>query len=72
MSFQKASSKGFSIFHGNIRSLPKNLSLLNDILITVKELLSIIAVTETKLAKNNPYNISIPGYNFVNKVFIIL
>lgn len=34
----------------------------------VKELPSIIAVTEAKLVENNPYNISIPGYNFVNKV----
>ena len=68
VSFQKASSKGFSILHCNIRSLPKNLTLLNDILITVKELPSIIAVTETKLAEFNLYNISIPGYNFVNNV----
>ena len=39
VSLQKALSKGFSIFRCNIRSLPKNLTLLNDILITVKELL---------------------------------
>ena len=65
ISFQKASSKGFSIiFHCDICSLPKNLTLLNNILITVKELPSIIAVTENKLVENNPYNISIPGYNF--------
>ena len=35
--FQKTSSKGFSIFSCTIRSLPKNLCLLNDILLTVKE-----------------------------------
>ena len=40
--FQKTSSKGFSIFSCNTRSLPKNLCLLNDILLTVKESPSII------------------------------
>ena len=42
--FQKASSNGFSIFSCNMRSLPKNLCLLNDILPTVKESPSIIIV----------------------------
>ncbi|CAH3037396.1 unnamed protein product [Porites lobata] len=30
--------------------------------------LTIRTITEAKLVENNPYNISIPGYNFVNKV----
>ena len=28
---------------------------------------SIIAISETKLRKNNVYNISIPGYEFISK-----
>ena len=57
----------FSIFNCNIRSLGKNLCLLNDILITVKEMPSIITISETKLNDNNQHlhNINIPGYNFV-------
>ena len=35
--FKKTSSKGFSIFSCITRSLPKNLCLLNDILVMVKE-----------------------------------
>ena len=65
--FQKASSKGLSIFSCNMRSLPKNLCLLNDILITVKELPSIITISETRLRDNNVYNISITGYEFISK-----
>ncbi|CAH3177120.1 unnamed protein product, partial [Porites lobata] len=53
----------------NIRSLGKNLCLLNDILITVKEMPSIITISETKLNDNNQHlhNINIPGYNFVER-----
>ena len=61
--FQKVSSKGFSRLNCNTRSLPKNLYLLNDILLTVKEIPSIIAILETKLSDDNVYNISIPGYS---------
>ena len=65
--FQKFNTRGFSIFNCNIRSLGKNLCLLNDILITVKEMPSIITISETKLNDNNQrlHNINIPGYNFV-------
>ena len=65
--FQKTSSKGFSIFSCNTRSLPKNLCLLNDILLTVKESPSIITISETRLSDNNINNISIPGYEFISK-----
>ena len=57
--------KGFSILHCNIRSLSKNLTLLNDVLLAVKEMPNIIAITETKLAENSLQNINIPGYKFV-------
>ena len=65
--FQKFNTRGFSIFNCNIRSLGKNLCLLNDILITVKEMPNIITISESKLNDNNQHlhNINIPGYNFV-------
>ena len=50
----------------NIHSLPKNLTSLNDFILTVKETPEIIAVSETKLDDQNIYNISIPGYVFLN------
>ena len=65
--FQKAKRKnGFSMLHLNMRSLPKNLSLLEDFITTVEEAPEIIAISETKLKENNIHNISIPGYSFIN------
>ena len=58
-------NKGFSILHSNIRSLKKNLTFLNDILLSVKETPNITAISETKLSDNNPLNVSIPGYSFL-------
>ena len=46
--------------------LPKHLSLLEDIITTVKEPPEIIAISETKLKENNIHNINIPGYAFIN------
>ena len=63
--FSNVKHKGFSILHCNIRSLPKNLSLLNDVLLMVKELPNIIAITETRLAEDSHHNIRIPGYIFL-------
>lgn len=57
---------GFSIFNCNMRSLPKNLSLLQDILLSMKEGPDVIAISETKLKENNLTNINIPGYEFLN------
>ena len=59
--------KGFTLLHCNTRSLSKNLSLLNDILITCKETPSIIAISETKLKEDGVCNISIDGYRFISK-----
>ena len=65
--FQKAKRKnGFSMRHLNMRSLPKNLSLLEDFITTVKEPPEIIAISETKLKENNIHNVNIPGYSFIN------
>ena len=57
--FQKAKRKnGFSMLHLNMRSLPKNLSLLEDFITTVEEAPEIIAISETKLKENNIHNIA--------------
>ena len=61
-----AHKKGFSIFHCNMRSLAKNLTLLNDIIVTFKKVSDIIAISETKLNDNYVSNISIPGHSFLN------
>lgn len=53
------------MFHCNTHSLPKNIDLLNDLLMSLKELPSIIAISETKLKDNNIHNLHIPGYSFV-------
>ena len=63
--FYDIRNKGLSISHCNIRSLTKNLTLLNDVLLSVKELPNIIAISETKLSDSNPLDISIPGYSFL-------
>ena len=34
-------------------------------MLSVKETLNIIAISETKLSDNNPLNVSIPGYSFL-------
>jgi len=65
--FQKASTKGFSILSCNTRSLPENVCLLNDILLTVNEIPSVIAISETKLTDKGIQNISLPGYEFIGE-----
>ena len=40
-------------------------TFLNDILMSVQESPNIIAISETKLSDNNPFNVSIPGYSFL-------
>ena len=54
------------MMHFNIRSLQKHLTSLNDFILTVKETPEILAISETKLQDENIYNISIPGYVFLN------
>ena len=60
----KSHPKAVSLFHCNIRSLPKNLTLLNDVIYTLSSKPDVIAITETKLNVNTIHNIDIPGYNF--------
>ena len=60
----KAQGKGISLFHCNIRSLSKNLTLLNDMLYSIDSRPDIIAVTETRLNSNSISNVDLPNYNF--------
>lgn len=53
-----------TIFHCTVRSLPKNLTLLNYMIYTLLSKPDVIAVTETKLNENTLINIDMHGYNF--------
>ena len=61
---ENSGSKTFSIFHCNARSLPKNLTLLNDMIYTLSSKPDVLAVTETKLNEKTVSNVDISGYNF--------
>ena len=50
--FAKAGSNALTLFHCNIRSLPKKLSLLHDILYCLDSRPNIIAISETRLNEN--------------------
>ena len=55
--------KGISLFHCNIRSLTKNLNLLNDMLYSLDSGLDVIAITETRLNPNSISNTELLNYN---------
>ena len=56
--------KGISLFHCNMRSFTKNLTLLNDVLCSLDSTPDIVAITETRLSSNSVSNLDIPKYNF--------
>ena len=56
----------FSILHCNIRSLSKNLNLLEELLCSFDSKLDILGITETKLAEKSISNVNIKGYNFLH------
>ena len=60
----KSGSNALTLFHFNIRSLPKNLSLLHDILYCLDRRPNIIAISETRLNENSVSNIELPHYYF--------
>ena len=52
------------MMHFNVRGLPKNITSLNDFILTVKETPEIVAISETKLQDKNIYTgFSISGGN---------
>ena len=57
-------AKSLSIFYCNIRSLSKNLSLLEELLCSLDFKLDILGITETKLGEKSIFNVNIKGLNF--------
>lgn len=51
--------KGISLFHCNIRSLTKNLTLLSDMLHSLDSRPDIIAIAETRLNPNSISNVDL-------------
>ena len=58
--------KGIFLFHCNIRSLTKNLTLLNDMLYFLDSRPDVMAITETRLSSNSVSNFDISNYNFLH------
>lgn len=59
-----AGPKALSMLHCNIRSLPKNMTLLDDMLCSIDKRQDILSLTETKLNANTITNVDLPNYNF--------
>ena len=59
-----AGPKALSLIHCNVRSLSKNLALLNDLISILSSKPDIIGISETKLNENSVDNIDLLGYNF--------
>ena len=61
-SIAKAGPKAISMFHCNIRSLQKNLALLEDFLYSLDKRPEILAITETRLNANSVCNVDLLNY----------
>ena len=61
-SVAKAGPKAISMFHCNIRSLQKNLALLEDFLYSLDKRPEILAITETRLNANSVCNVDLLNY----------
>ena len=61
---EKLDQNALTLFHCNIRSLPKNLSLVRDILYCLYSRPNIIAISETRLNENSVWNIELSNYYF--------
>ena len=59
-------SKCLVMFHCNVRSLPKNLSLLSEFLYSANCKPDILAITETRLSTWTVTNVDIPNYDFLH------
>ena len=57
-------AKSCSILYCNIRSLSKNLNLLEELLCSLDSKLDILGITETALGEKSISNVNITGYNF--------
>ena len=57
-------AKSCSILYCNIRSLSKNLNLLEELLCSLDSKLDILGITETALGEKSISNVNITSYNF--------
>ena len=64
--FEKAGSNSLTLFHCNIRSLPKNLSLLRDILYCLDSRPNIVAISETRLLRTQFQTLNWPSLLFLS------
>ena len=58
-----AGSKALSLIHCNVRSLPKNLTHVSDLINILSRKPDVIGISETKLNENSVDNIDLLGYN---------
>ena len=59
------------LLHLNVRSLGKNIDILEELVVSMQITPDIIAVSETKLNdRNNLVQIQLPGYNFSHTDFL--
>ena len=63
----KSITSNVSLFHANVRSLPKNLDTLTTYLYTLAFTFNVIAITETWATRNNKSLLHIAGFNSVLK-----
>ena len=68
-SVTKAGPKAISMFHFNIRSLQKNLALLEDFLYSLDKRPEILAITETRLNANSVCNVDL--LNFIILIHLL-
>ena len=59
----KSGAKSFSFLHCNIRSLSKNIGLLEDMLYSLSEQLDVLGVSETRLNANTTLNTELINYS---------
>ena len=59
----KSGAKSFSFLHCNIRSLSKNIGLLEDMLYSLSEQPDVLGVSETRLNANTTFNTELINYN---------
>ena len=56
----------FSIFHLNVRSLVKNHEDLSSLLANIDHKFSVLAITETWIKDDEPYDLNFDGYNSIS------
>jgi len=61
---QANSKSDLSLVHFNMRSLPKNLHKIEDLLLSSNTLPKILAISETKLNPKKVYNVNLNNYSF--------